>query len=277
MCAAHLPIFPQQKNTMSATTKEPIVTVSIVNFHTADLLARCIHSVLRHVPHLARIIIVNHSNDNITLPKSTVPIDVITQPNRGFGAGHNAALRTLSQYSCATHYHLFLNPDAYFTSDIAPLLAHFTDASVAVVAPRITDATGQTDPYCAGAFPTLLSTLRNKIIPPRLPQKCVRVDWVSGCAMLVRTEDFLAVGSFDENYFLYFEDVDLCTRMTAHHKAVLFDPSVHAVHDSGKSFTDSAAQKKHYDASQQRFFATYHSALHTTAQKILRWFWRKIR
>src|SRR5262245_15301006 len=63
----------------------------------------------------------------------------------------------------------------------------------------------------------------------------VVVDWVSGACMLVRRSAFEAVGGFDERYFLYWEDADLCRRLRAHGYHVRYVPNATAVHSVGQS------------------------------------------
>ena len=263
---------------MSATARDITVSVSIVTYKTAHLLPACVTRVVQHVPHLTRIIIVNHSpEEEIVLEPMPVPITIHTQDNRGFGAGHNRAIEELPHHLGAHHIHLFLNPDVLLIEDVAPLVKHFNAPDVAAVGAQLIDSEHRKDIFCTGAAPTLLRTLVHKVAPPSLPQTATDVDWVSGAALLVRLADFQAVGGFDERYFLYFEDTDLCTRLrTQCGKRIIFDPSVHIVHDSGQSFESVTAQKHHYDASQDRYFTTHYTRPHATAQRVLRHIWRKL-
>ena len=245
------------------------VTVSIVSYRTADLLQECIDSVVRYVPDLARIAIVVHDDVRVTIT-APVPVSMTTEPNRGFGAGHNRAVSGAS----GGELFLFLNPDARLTQDIAPLCAHFTDPTVAAVGPRLTEAAGRIDQYAAGRHPSLWGIIANHIRTPHLPTVPTAVDWVSGAAMLVRADAFAAIDGFDEGYFLYYEDIDLCHRLRGAGGRILYDPSVTVLHTGGASFPDRATQKRHYDAGQDRYFRTYHSRLHATAQHVLRTLWR---
>jgi GT2 family glycosyltransferase len=61
------------------------------------------------------------------------------------------------------------------------------------------------------------------------------VDWVSGACMLVRRDAFVAVGGFDERYFMYWEDADLCRRLRARGHTIQFVPAARAVHQVGRS------------------------------------------
>lgn len=283
MYAAHLQIFLQQKNTMSDITKHSSykVTVSIVNFNTAHLLKQCIESIEKYVPNLVRIIIINHSTEKIILSKTPTPITIITQKNSGFGAGHNRAVAEIQNIvtveRLSEHIHLIFNPDAFLTQDITPLLTHFNDKHVAVVGPQLLDDSGAKDPHCTGAKQTFYTILCGKLRQRSLPTISTSADWVSGAAMLVRMDDFIDASGFDEKYFLYFEDIDLCTRIKTHcHKKIIFDPSISVTHNSGQSFSDKRTQKYHYDISQDLYFQAHHSQLHANIQKYLRKVWRKL-
>src|SRR5262249_2914091 len=89
----------------------------------------------------------------------------------------------------------------------------------------------------AGPFPTLMSTLTGLLLPrsrrkyrlPRARGWC-RVPWVTGCCLLVRRACLEDLGGLDEDYFLYYEDVDLCRRARARGWSVWYEPAVWAVH-----------------------------------------------
>ncbi len=262
-------------STTAKNTGHP-VTVSIVNFNTHTLLQNCITHLEKYLPNIQKIIIINHSTETLSVT-SIAPLTILTQPNRGFGAGHNYGFREIYRNIVPPKdaVHLFLNPDIHITRDITPLLRHFHDTSVAAVGAQLTDINDMADPYAAGMQPTLYRTLFDKIRIRRLPTAPQTVHWVSGAALFVRAIDFHAINGFDENYFLYFEDVDLCTRLTQRSKKIIFDPSVTIRHNSGQSFTNYHTQKRYYDAGQERYFMKYHSTPHALAQRILRTIWRK--
>jgi GT2 family glycosyltransferase len=144
--------------------------------------------------------------------------------NRGFGGGCNLGFAATD----APHV-LFLNPDAVpEPGAIAALAAAVErDPGIAAVGARLVDPRGETRAAAAGAEPGLRSVaghflllsrlpLAGRLFPPlQLPDGSRRapVDWVSAGAMLVRREAFEAIGGFDERFFLYMEDVDLCRRL----------------------------------------------------------------
>jgi GT2 family glycosyltransferase len=89
----------------------------------------------------------------------------------------------------------------------------------------------------AGSFPSLAGSLARLLLPRasrkyRRPRtdRATRVGWVTGCCLLLRRECLEELGGFDEDYFLYYEDVDLCRRAMAHGWSVWYEPALRAVH-----------------------------------------------
>ncbi len=165
--------------------------------------------------------------------------------NVGFGAGHNLALRALT--SEPADYHLMVNPDVTFGTDVLPALAAVLDARphVAWVMPRILYSDGRLQGLCK-LLPTPMDFALRRFFPSvaqRLFQtqmdryelrgienlEMPGVPFLSGCFVLARRAVLQAVGGFDERYFLYLEDVDLGRRV-ARHGDLLYYPHVSITH-----------------------------------------------
>jgi len=91
---------------------------------------------------------------------------------------------------------------------------------------------------------------------PSLASGIVNVPWVSGGALSIRKKIFHELGGFDERFFLYFEDVDLCKRCENLNNEVVLNTNLHVFHEGGKS-TDSATRARAYALSQDRYFAKH--------------------
>ena len=110
-------------------------------------------------------------------------------------------------------------------------------------------------------MPTPLSILRKALFGGRVPEFEVGTadlypDWVAGMFMVFRRETFAAVGGFDERYFLYYEDVDLCTRLALAGKRVVYCPAVEAIHDARRERHRSPQYFRYHVASMLRFFCS---------------------
>jgi GT2 family glycosyltransferase len=171
--------------------------------------------------------------------------------NTGFAAAANLGAR-----KSAANFLLFINPDCLVAPGFLDPLLHDLDTYPrrAAVAPCVINEDGSSqgnargDPtMMTGLFgrSTLLSRLfpsarlarRNVLIPSTRPesQSAASVDWVSGSCVLVRREAFNEIGGFDERYFLYWEDADLCRRLRNAGWSIRFRPDARVIHVGARS------------------------------------------
>jgi GT2 family glycosyltransferase len=133
------------------------------------------------------------------------PIHRIDNPRpRGFGANHNAAFSR-----CRTPWFLVLNPDIRIDSDALGALLASAGERAGLLAPRILEP-GCARPEAYRGLLTPFELVGRRLAghqPPRAPA------WVAGMFMLLRSRAFEAVGGFDERFFMYCEDFDLCARL----------------------------------------------------------------
>lgn len=158
----------------------------------------------------------NDSSDNtVAIVKKYNLVSLINNGgNLGFAKGNNAAVK-----KAKGNYVLFINPDAEFTGgDIKKLFTNFEKDKIGVVGGRILSFNGSRELSC-GKFYTLLNIfflclgLEEKLGVRFSPDKSKFVDYVSGGFMGVDKEIFVKNGGFDEHYFMYVEDQDLCFRL----------------------------------------------------------------
>lgn len=173
----------------------------------------------------------------------------IERPSRnlGYGAGCNLGIRAASGDDL-----LVLNADVVLSATAsAAMVAHLhSDSRIAVVGPRI--FSGGEVQLSARAFPSLRTGLLGRRSP--LTRLLIRarhypaefkdphrgggpVDWVSGACMLIRRSAFEKVGGFDEGYWMYWEDADLCLRLVHNGWQIHFEPAAVAHHATGASGT----------------------------------------
>jgi len=151
---------------------------------------------------------------------------------------------------------LFLNPDARIDEPTLARLVRVLDeeSDVALVAPRIVEADGELA-ASQRHFPRLRSTFAqglflHRVFPraawtdelirdPGAYERPGSPDWVSGACMLVRRSGFEAVAGFDEGYFLYCEDIDLCFSLREAGHDIRFEPAATVYHEGGASCPSS--------------------------------------
>jgi GT2 family glycosyltransferase len=153
----------------------------------------------------------------------------------GFSANHNRAFeQSNGRFFCV------INPDIRFDKD--PFLAMITglqDSSIGLAAPLVVDENGAIEDS-ARHFPTPLKIVCKALGGCKagdyvVKDKPIFPDWVAGMFMLFRRETFERSGGFDESYFLYYEDVDLCTRLRLQGYEVAVVPNVRVIHHAHRS------------------------------------------
>lgn len=166
--------------------------------------------------------------------------------NLGFGAGHNLALSILDNKS---EFHLILNPDVCFGVDVIPYLQDLLKSNheIAVAMPRINYPDGSLQHLCK-LLPNPIDLIFRRFIPLKmfqdsinrryelhgLPQdRLVEVPMISGCFFISRTSILKKMGGFDEQFFMYFEDVDLVRRISGE-GSVIYAPQVIVTHAYAK-------------------------------------------
>jgi GT2 family glycosyltransferase len=175
-----------------------------------------------------------------------------TGENKGYGAGHNIAIRMAMQTE--SKYHVVLNPDLEFEPDVIDKIAGFMDMDTAIaqVMPKVLNQRGELQ-YLCKLLPTPFDLLFKRFLPGTYAEKALRryqlkfadytkrmnVPYLSGCFMFFRTSAFHRVGLFDERFFMYPEDIDITRRMHKVYKTIYY-PDVSIVHahkaDSYKSW-----------------------------------------
>ena len=219
-------------NPSSDQHNEPVaidVSIIYVNWNCAEEIAASIHSV-RSMSRSSRVqfIVVDNASPQGSAPLDQDPgIHVIHNPaNHGFGAGCN-----LGSLAAQGRYLLFLNPDTRFLNDVLSHLLPFLQAhpSAGIVGPMLQNEAGHVQFDGARSLPTLFneflqhSTLAFKFPRSAWTSRPYLSDWdhrstrevetVLGACMLLRANVFASIGGFDEKFFLYSEEVDLCRRL----------------------------------------------------------------
>jgi len=237
-----------------------LVTISIVSHRQIDLIESLLHDINEHCL-TTQIEVLLTLNLAETLPFKvddfSFSIIVIRNPAPlGFAANHNQAFAKASgQFFCV------VNPDIRLNENIFPaLLDCLQDTSVGVAAPLVVGERGEIEDS-ARRFPTPFKILckvlggcrgsdyvvKNEIIFP---------DWVGGMFMLFRRETFAQLGGFDQRYFLYYEDVDLCARLNLHGYKVALCPTAKVVHYAQRSSHRKLKYLKWHLTSMMRFFCS---------------------
>jgi GT2 family glycosyltransferase len=230
-------------------------SVVIVNWNGAEFLRPLLLSIEKCKPHEI-IVIDNASEDNSADILAQFPSARIIRntENLGFARAANQGIR-----QCKMPYVLLLNADVEVLPGAITRLQKFLQdvPSAAVVAPQLLFPNGTIQPSCR-TFPTIpkmffyLSYL-DHIVPTgyrlnkELHEETMEVDQPMGAAFMMRKASLEEVGNFDEDFFLYMEEVDLCQRLKQARYKIFYLPEAKMIHYAGGS------SRKDWERSQRDF------------------------
>ncbi len=247
------------------------LTIIIVTWNTRELTRTCLASIREADPlHNWRVVVVdNASRDGTsTMIREEYPwVHLrVNEKNIGFARANNLILREVT-----TQYVLFLNSDTLLSKEAVPGFLEFmaSHQEVGLTGCQLVYPDGRLQNSIV-FFPSLLTELTNKsllqrIAPGRFPGKRqsftypLEVDSVIGAAMMGRMEALRSVDFFDEQYFLFLEETDLCFRLKQKGWRVIFLPHVKVVHLQGQSVSQVKPQARvEYQRSLIRYFEKNH-------------------
>ena len=248
--------------------------VVVVNYNAGDHLLRCVASVAAHAgdAEVHLVLVDNASRDGSGRRAHEVHPELAlmeNRDNRGFATAANQGIR-----AGRAPFVFVLNPDAEVTAGTLAGLVKLAEErpGAAVLGPLVREADGAIYPS-ARKVPSIGEALGHAFLHPFAPDNRFsraytmadwdraserEVSWVSGSCMLLRRSALDAVGLFDEGYFMYAEDADLCTRMRAAGWTVLFTPELEVTHVRGVSTGNSKRMIHEHSRSIYRYFAKHH-------------------
>lgn len=225
-----------------------MITASIVTFHTELVDIHLILECIINSPVEIIYIIDNSLNDSLReLTQLSDKVLYIHNANLGYGSGHNIALeKAITQKA---KYHIIINPDIYFDRGVIEKLIDFMEQTTdcGFVMPKVLYPTGETQ-YLCKLLPTPWDLLgrrfiswnsfnskRNTKYELRFTgyENIMDVPSLSGCFMFLRVDVLKKTGGFDERYFMYAEDLDLCRRIGEISRTVFY-PKVSIYHKYDK-------------------------------------------
>lgn len=232
------------------------VTLSVVSHRQNALVNQLLEDIQRCCADRVALVVTENIPDPMPLETSALscPVQRIANDRvKGFGANHNAAFR-----HCRTPWFCVANPDIRLPADpFASLIAAFDDPAVAAAGPVVRSPAGTIEDS-ARRFPTAGSLLKKVLAEKRQPdypadQGPLRVDWLAGMFLLFRADAYRSVDGFDEAYFLYYEDVDICHRLRLGGAAIVYEPRAEVIHDARRASRRDARLALHHLASILRF------------------------
>jgi N-acetylglucosaminyl-diphospho-decaprenol L-rhamnosyltransferase len=273
------------------TERAPDLAVVVVNYNAGDYLARCLDSLAAHAgdAEMDVVVVDNASHDGSTAraKEQHSEVALIENPdNRGFSAAVNQGIR----WSKAP-FILVMNPDAEITAGtLSGLLKVARDRPrTGAIGPMIRESDGTVYPS-GRTFPSIGDAIGHAFLGPFRPDNRFsraytladwdraterEVDWVSMSCMLVRRAALDEVGPLDESFFLYAEELDLCTRLKGGGWSVLFTPELEVTHEGAVSTGRSRWTFVEHSNSIYRYFAKHRA--HGWRKVLLPFAWAGLR
>lgn len=245
------------------------VALVIVNYNTAADLRKCLESAREMLGGVETLVVDNGSSDGSReMVKGEFPeVRLLDNPgNPGYASACNRGIAATGR-----PYVFILNSDVEFLEGgLDTLLDRMeADRDIGAAGPMVLNSDGSTQMSCR-RFPSMLENVAHGFMGEIWPGNPLTaryqmkdlcrdepcdVDWVSGAAMLLRREAALEVGGFDEAYFMYVEDVDICWRLRRAGYRVVYDPSMRLLHHIGRtSSQQSLRMLYHHHRSMFIFF-----------------------
>ncbi|MCS6910188.1 MAG: glycosyltransferase family 2 protein [Anaerolineales bacterium] len=251
----------------------PRLSVIIVSWNVRELLRACLHSLPLNDPQTEVIVVDSASSDgSAAIVRDEFPSVrlIASEVNLGYSRGNNLGLK-----HARGDYLLVLNPDTEVVGDALSVMCAYMDThpQVGVLGPQLVYADGVPQ-STRRRFPTLLTALfESTWLQPLAPRSVLdryyardlpaeqpaEVDWLVGAALLLRREAYQQVGGFDEGFFMYSEELDLCRRMKAANWKVVHLPAARILHHEARSSAQvPAATHIRFNTSKIRYFCKYH-------------------
>ncbi len=257
------------------------LSIIIVNYRTPKLCIDCLSSLIEINDLTLKIIIVDNASNDDSIEKiqqaihdnQWATVRLIGSPNNdGFSAGNNLGIQ-----ACQSDYVLLLNSDTIVRPGAIKILLKTLEDStdMGMASPRLEwpDGSPQESCFrfhrpinelirsaCSGPITRLLKAYE---VPLRVTDELSYPEWTSFACVLVRRELFEKIGLLDEEFFMYFEDVDFCHRARAAGWPIINNPQAHVVHLRGGSspVKSQAAKKKrlprYFYESRTRYYYKY--------------------
>lgn len=257
------------------------LSIIIINHNTSKLVYDCIGSIKKSLSDVSyEIIIVDNSTEEDNRIQNTelrgilptADYQLLTTDNKGFGVANNVGAK-----SAKGQYLWFLNSDTLLIDDSIKKIVNFLDQKdeVGIVSPLLFN-----DKECKRIQPFFFAkfqTLKNLIIRQNRPkinykeQEYFETEVVVGASLIIRKGIFDKISGFDENFFMFFEDDDVCYRVIKLGFKVVVYCQAKIVHLQGKSINKNSSRKKMYYSSQAYFWNKHYGFWPTLLMRIIRW------
>lgn len=258
-----------------------LISIILINFNTPKLTIDCLNSLIRLKAKLDLDIIVvdNASSDNsVEVLKSNFnnEITLITnEQNLGFAKANNQGAAIAKG-----EYLVFLNTDTIINDDfISPCIdLLIKNEYLGATSPLLLDANTQPQKAGYGIFPNIIRLITQKTKRDPILDFInghATVDWISGCAFIIKRSTFYIINGWDPNFFIYYEDIDICKNLKRNSYKVAVCGHSKIIHLGGKSLDSQTEKSDFFYKSQDYYFNKWHGRTSLYIIKGFRFFYKK--
>lgn len=265
--------------------KQIELSIITVNYKVGEKIEKCLLSIEKHFKTTNYEVIIVENDVSVNLKKEFEAHKNVTyiksKRNVGFGAGNNIGAK-----AAKGKYLFFLNPDTLIDDgSIEKLLSLFKDEKVGIIAPLLLDTDKKPYPkqgtlkltpitalfslsFISKYFPN--NTIASKFWLKSWNKKTTKeVDVAPGTAFVIKRDVFLNLGGFDEKFFLFFEENDLCNRLKSKGYKIYITPDLKVIHEWGKSTEQKDDTKNIFDQSRQYYLKKHYGYIGTVTNMFL--------
>ncbi len=234
-----------------------MITASIVSHDHGDMVPILVSKLLGF-PEIDKIIVTINTQEVLALPSDNRIYIICNEYPKGYGTNHNRAFS-----HCQSEFFCVLNPDVIFEENPYPALIESMHRScVALVAPKIVNQNGVTQDSVR-KFPTPISIVLRWLLsakdfyPHESGDNNFFAEWVGGMCMLIKSKAYIDISGFDESYYMYVEDIDICTRLWKAGYKVLVCPSAVVFHEARRASRKNLQHLRWHISGLLRYFCRY--------------------
>ena len=245
-----------------------MITVSIISHGHGSMIPRLLTSLLSF-PEVGKIILTLNIPEEINFDSNDRVLIIRNKSPKGFGENNNAAFQF-----CVDEYFCIVNPDIIFsTNPYLSLIQVIIDQNVGLVGPKVLNEKGLIEDS-ARRFITPSSIFLRHFLNRKngysieLSDKPFFAEWVAGMFMLFKRSAYLELKGFDEKFFLYVEDTDICTRAWLLGYRVMVVPSAIVVHEARRATLKSWRHLNWHIRSLMRYYLLYFGRLSKISSSI---------
>ncbi|MGF1671562.1 MAG: glycosyltransferase [Balneolaceae bacterium] len=269
-------------------SQQPDISIIIVNYNVKEFLANCLHSVKKASRNLeTEVIVVDNASDDESMaylkPRFKDVTFIENDENVGFGKANNQALKQVTG-----KYTLLLNPDTLLQEDTLSVLKDHMDKNdqTGACGCKIVNPDGSFAPESRRTIPTLSTAVYKALgLTALFPKSKLfgayylgwkdeneagEVPVLSGSFMFFRTKALKEAGGFDERFFMYAEDIDLCYRIRENNWKIDYVPATSIIHYKGESSKlNNMSYIWHFNNSLYLFFDKHYSFRYSALFRVI--------